>query len=86
MVVAGRLERAGDRPAEVEKQGDEPVVLFARVQDRHSTSTLRAGHLDQHFVAGLGDVDRHQNDAVGHRMQGGHGWFVSGMRLGTPSL
>ena len=73
MVVARRLERAGDRPAEVEQQCHEPVVLLARVQDRHSTPTLRARHLDQHFVASLGDVDRHQNDAIGHSMQGGPG-------------
>ena len=86
VVVAGRLECAGDRPAEVEQQGDEPVVFLAGVQDRQPTPTLHTGDFDQHLVASFGDVDRHQNDAVRHRMQGGHGWFVSGMRLGTPSI
>ena len=42
-----RVTRASDRPAEVEHQDDEPILLFVRV--RILRSTFRAAHLGQPY-------------------------------------
>ena len=86
MVVAGRLEPAGDGTAEFHKQGHEAIMLGLRVEHRQSTATGMTRDLDQHLVASFGDVDRHENDVIGNSMWLGHGRSISGMRLRTPSL
>ncbi|WP_394067865.1 hypothetical protein [Roseixanthobacter glucoisosaccharinicivorans] len=63
------------------QQHDQPIVLGARVQDGHAPPPLLAGRFDQRLVPHFGDINRHENDVIGQRMQSGHDGFVSGMRL-----
>ena len=86
VIVAGGLEPAGHRLAEIRKDRDQTVVLGAGVEDAQPASSAGAGHLDQDLVAGLGDVDGYENAGRRRKLWSGHGRSVSGMRLRTPSL
>ena len=61
MVVAGRLEPADDRLAEAGQQVDQAIVLGPGVEHRQAPAAGMAWDLDQHLVAGLGDIDRYEN-------------------------
>ncbi len=86
MVVPRRLEPAGHRTGEFREQGDKAIMLGPGVEHRQPAPAGITRDLDQHLVAGLGDIDRHENDAIGNRIRLGHGRSISGRRLRTPSL
>src|SRR4051794_39933957 len=86
MVIAGGLESAGDRLAETGQEVDEAVVVRPGVEHRQAPPARLAWDLDQDLVAGLANINRDENALCGRKLGLGHGRFVSGMRLGTPSL
>ena len=86
MVIAGGLESAGDRLAETGQEVDEAVVVRPGVEHSQAPPARLAWDLDQDLVAGLANIDRDENALCGRKLGLGHGRFVSGMRLGTPSL
>jgi hypothetical protein len=55
------------------------------VENRQAPPAGIPRHLDENLVAGLGDVDRYENDAIGDKIWLSHGRSVSEMRLRTPS-
>ena len=83
MIVPGCLEARDDRDLEPREPLDETVMLGARVQHRQAPPPGPPGHLDQNFVAVLGDIDRYQHGAIRHILGQGHGRSPLRWRLAT---
>ena len=73
VVVPGRLQADGHRALQGVQLGDQPVVLGTGVGHRHPAAPPGIGHLDQHLVPELGDINGDKDCSSGCRLGLGHG-------------